>query len=121
MGKNTGGATADVYALGITFYIMMTGDVGWTKVNQMCTNGGYGTLAYNPNFDSLGLTGEKAFIKNMHISSKKGYGRDSRWNMEKVYQYLKKIVNTMADQRTQKDQQAELVKNQEIALRQKQI
>ena len=90
--KNTGGATADIYALGIIYYIMMRGNSGWDKVNAMAMNGGYGTLAYRPNFSSLGLSGEKKFILNMLISSKKSYHADSRWDIEKVYQHLKKAL-----------------------------
>lgn len=120
--KNTGGATADVYALGITFYIMMAGDAGWDNVNSMAQNGGYGTLGYNPNFNQLGLNGEKAFIINMLISSKKRAGRDSRWNMEQVYQYLKKIVIENNERREKRETQIQLDRqNQEKeALLQKQ-
>lgn len=123
--KNTGGATADVYALGITFYMMMSGNAGADTVNSMLLSGGYGTLGFNPNFNLLGLTGEKAFIKNMLISSKKGYGRDTRWNIEQVYQYLKKIVTELANKRQEQeaqmqelkklqDQQKEIARQREI-------
>ena len=110
--KNTGGATADVYALGIIYYIMMTGDSGWDNVNSMAMSGGYGTMLYRPNFASLGLTGEKAFIMNMLISSKKGYGRDSRWNIEKVYQYVKAAFNKLNEPPKQPEYQAPQMTNQ---------
>lgn len=93
--KTTGGATADVYALGIIYYIMMTGDSGWDKVQTMLLSGGYGTMLFNPNFSTLGLTGEKAFIMNMLISSKKTYGKDYRWDIEKVYQYMKQAFQQL--------------------------
>ena len=93
--KTTGGANADIYALGIMFYIMMVGDDGWNRVDDMVIKGGYGTQFYNPNFSKLNLTGDRAFIMNMLVSSKKPASSGGRWKIDQVLETLKSMFQNL--------------------------
>ena len=94
--KVTGGASADIYALGIMYYLMMRGSQGNTEVQSMIMNGGYQTPFYNPNFNSLNLKNNKFFILKMLRSSKGGLGNPGqRWDSARVVQYLQDVLKNL--------------------------
>lgn len=97
--RSDGGATADVYALGIIFYMMMTGSTASSTIEGILIGGGYGTAYYNPDLSKLNLYGDKTFIANM--IRQKGHSQPARWNMEETYQFIKQKLKELVEQEKQ--------------------